>query len=92
MIKNLPNIAFEILVKLFNAIFNAGHYSTSWTISQIILIAKPDKYLTLPSSYRPISLLPCLSKLFEIVLQSKIKCFLDSETAIPNQSNLEKTR
>ena len=56
----------------------------SWKISQIILIAKPGKHLTLQSSYRPISLLPCLSKLFEIVLQNKIKCFLDSENAIPN--------
>ena len=48
------------------------------------MIAKPGKDLTLPSSYRPISLLPCLSKLFEIVLQSKIKCFLNSANAIPN--------
>ena len=46
--------------------------------------AKPAKYLTLPSSYWPISLLPYLSKLFQTVLQIKIKCFLDSENAIPN--------
>ena len=84
MMKNLPNIAFEILVKLFNAILKVAHYPTSWKISQIILIAKSGNDLTLPSSYRTISLLPCLSKLFEIVLQSKIKCFLNSENAIPN--------
>ena len=43
MIKNLPDIAFENLVKLFNAILKAGHYPTSWKISQIILIARPGK-------------------------------------------------
>ena len=56
----------------------------SWQISQIILIAKPGKDLTLRSTYRPISLLPCFSKLFEIILQNKTNCFLDSETIIPN--------
>ena len=49
MIKNLLNIAFEILVKLFNAILQVGYYPTSCKISQIILIAKPAKDLTLPS-------------------------------------------
>ena len=57
----------------------------SWTISEIILIVKPGKNRTLPSSYRRISLLPCMSKLFEIVLQCKINCFLDSENIIPNR-------
>ena len=56
----------------------------SWKISQIFLIAKSGKDLTLPSSYRLIRLLPCLWKLFEIVLQNKIRCFLDEEKAIPN--------
>ena len=46
-IKNLPNIAFEILVKLFNAILIEGYYPASRKISYIILIAKPGKDLTL---------------------------------------------
>ena len=50
MMKNLPNIAFETLVKLFNAIFKVGYYTMSWIISQIILIAKPGKDLILPTS------------------------------------------
>ena len=51
----------------------------------MILIAKPGKDLSLPSSYWPISLIPCLSKLFEIVLQIVLyKSFLDSENPIPN--------
>ena len=55
MIKNLPNIGFDILVKLFNAILKVAYYPKSWQISQIILIAKPGKDLSLPSSdkYRP---------------------------------------
>ena len=57
-------------------------YDITPCCSQIIFIAKPGK--DLPLYYRPIRLLPCLPKLFEIVLQSKIKCFLDSESIIPN--------
>ena len=38
----------------------------------------------MPSSYRPISLLPCLSKLFEKVLLSKLKTFLVSNNVIPD--------
>lgn len=41
------------------------------------MIPKPGKDLTVPSSYRPISLLPCLSKLFERVFLTKIKPFIN---------------
>ena len=57
MIKNLPNVAIIIPTALFNA---------------INMIPKTGKDLTVPTSYRPISLLPCLSKLFEKVFHRKI--------------------
>ena len=84
MIKNLPDIALTLLATLFNAMLLLGFFPEFWKISEIILIPKPGKDLTLPSSYRPISLLPCLSKLFEKVLLLKIKPYLISRKIIPD--------
>lgn len=50
---------------LFNAILNISIFPKIWKISQTIMIPKPGKDLTLTPSYRPISLFPCLSKIFE---------------------------
>lgn len=83
MIKNLPNVAIIVLTILFNAILKLGYFPQYWKISQIKMIPKPGKDLTVPSSYRPISLLPCLSKLFEKIFLKKINPFLNSQNIIP---------
>ena len=84
MIKNLPNVPLIVLTNIFNAIIEQGYFPVCWKISQIILIPKPGKDLSVPSSYRPISLLPCLSKLFEKLFQLKIKSFLVTNNVIPD--------
>ena len=83
MIKNLPRVAITVLTLLFNAILTLGVFPKNWKISQIIMIPKPGKDLTVPSSYRHISLLPCLSKIFEKVFQGKIIPFLNNNSIIP---------
>ncbi len=83
MIKNLPNVAIIVLTLLFNAILKIGYFPHYWKISQIIMIPKPGKDSTVPSSYRPISLLPCLSKLFEKLLLMKITPILRERNIIP---------
>jgi len=52
--------------------------------SLVIMILKPGKDPTLASSYRPISLLPCLSKLFEKVLLAKLFPYLQANNIIPS--------
>ena len=71
MIKNLPNVAIIVLSIIFNTILKLGVFPKMWKTSQIKMILKPGKDSTIPSSYRPISLLSCLSKLFEKVFQRK---------------------
>lgn len=83
MIKNLPFVAVIVLTKLFNAILKIGFFPDLWKISEIKMISKPGKDLTLPSSYRPISLLPCLSKLFEKNFLQKLLPYLESNNIIP---------
>ena len=47
------------------------------------MIPKPGKDPTLVSSYRPISLLPCLSKLYEKIILAKLLPPIESQNLIP---------
>jgi hypothetical protein len=71
-LKKLPTLCIQYLTHLFNAILLHGYFPAQWKVAQIILIPKPGK----PPhslSYRPISLLPIASKVFERLL---VKCLL----------------
>ena len=84
MIKNLPFDAIWFLLTIFNHIFAIGHYPKPWKVSLIKMIPKPGKDPTVASSYRPISLLSLLSKVFEKIVISKIQPFLDDHHCIPD--------
>ena len=63
--------------KLFNAILKNEQIPTAWKLSIIIPIYKgKGKIKSDPDNYRPISLLPCMCKLFEKVLMERINTFL----------------
>jgi len=48
------------------------------------MIHKPDIPKHLPSSYRPLSLLPVLAKLFEKIILKKIISLIHSNNIIPH--------
>lgn len=80
----MPNTAISEIVKLFNSTLELGYFPLLWKKSIIKMIPKPGKNISLPSSYRPISLLPCLSKLFERLFQSKLYPYILEHQIIPN--------
>ena len=84
VLKELPDIAITFITHLFNAIIRSGYYPSQWKVAQIILIPKPGKPAELVSSYRPISLLPVLSKLFERVLLKRINKIIKQNSLVPN--------
>jgi len=59
---------FKTNLQIERLVLEKRRLRRTWKKSIIIMIPKPGKDHTIPSSYRPISLLSCLSKLFE-------KCF-----------------
>ena len=71
-LKHLPQRAVSLLVLIFNAILLTHHFPTVWNHARVISILKPGKDPTLPSSYRPISLLDTIGKLFEKILLTRI--------------------
>ena len=64
----------QILVSLFNDIYYSGVFPKSWKLAKVVLIPKPDK-----ASYRPISLLSTISKIFEKVLLSRVNFYISSK-------------
>lgn len=83
MIKELPGVAVAHITRIFNGIFKFSYFPIEWKTSIITMIPKPGKDNTKVNSYRPISLLPVLSKLFEKVLNHKLLPKLKKDKVIP---------
>ncbi len=64
---------------LFNACLRLQHIPSTFKTAQIIMLPKPNKNAHEVTSYRPISLLPVLSKLFEKLLLKRIKPLIEKQ-------------
>ena len=71
-LKHLPKRVVSLLARIFNAVLRTHHFPQTWKHARVISILKPGKDPTLPSSYRPISLLDTIGKLFEQILLARI--------------------
>ena len=58
--------------RLFNNLFEIGHFPNLWKLAHITAIYKRSGPKTCKTSFRPISLLPTLSKVFESVLHDRL--------------------
>lgn len=84
ILKNLPKKAVKFLQLLMNAAIKLRYIPNIWKVAEIIMIPKPGKPPNDVKSYRPISLLPTISKLFEIIIQKRIQVYIDRYEVIPN--------
>ena len=60
------------ILTLFNNIFESGIYPQNRRNATIFSIQKPNKPVEYISSYRPISLLPCIEKVFEKFITTRL--------------------
>lgn len=70
------------MTSLFNALLRFGHIPLNWKKATVILIKKPGKDKTNPDSYRLISLLISLSKIFEKVVYTRLQNYLNTANVI----------
>jgi hypothetical protein len=82
ILQALPRIGIKFLTQLFNAALILGYFPTQWKVAQIILLLKPGKPPHQLTSYRPISLLPVVSKFFEKLLLNRILPLVASHSLI----------
>jgi hypothetical protein len=84
-IKSTINNVLPIYCKLFNIVLNSGLIPESWSEGVIFPIYKSKGDAKDPSSYRPITLVSCLSKTFTSVLND-ILCELSDEVGLISES------
>lgn len=84
MLKELPLSGKSAILFIFNAILRLNYYPDTWKHARITVIPKPGKDMKKIESYRPISLLPTLSKLFEKLLFDKILKVIEKKDIIPS--------
>jgi hypothetical protein len=72
-IRFLPESGLEFLLGLYNGSLNSARTPVDWKRTQIVTILKPGKDPALADSYRPISLLSCIRKLFERMLRLRLE-------------------
>jgi hypothetical protein len=65
MIRELPQEGLKAILHLLNAITRLGYWPRPLKCAKVIMILKPGKDPTDVTSYRPISLLPVISKILE---------------------------
>ncbi|CAF1011978.1 unnamed protein product [Brachionus calyciflorus] len=83
ILKRLPLNYLNRIFNFFNASLKLGHVSAIWKSSLITMIPKKDKPRDEISSYRPISLINCISKWLEKIINEKLKNWVESENLLP---------
>lgn len=84
ILKELPEKVVRLITIIFNAILRVGYFPDQWKVAQIIVVPKPGKPLHDVTSYRPISLLPIMSKLLEKIILERLRPILDQNDIIPS--------
>ena len=93
MLVHLSDLAREKLLELINMTWTRGELPTAWKRAVIVPIHKKGKPRGKIGSYRPISLLSCVGKLSERLVQARLYHLLESRQLLnPAQAGFRKAR
>lgn len=84
VLKALPRKGVIFLTFLYNAMIRLQHVPIQFKRAIITVIPKPGKPQHQLTSYRPISLLPILSKVFEKLFLKRLKTLVDENLVLPS--------
>ena len=79
-LKNLPDHKLGELLSLINKTWRTSEVPITWKNALIMPIPKPGKDLSDPKSYRPISLLSCVGKTVEKMVNTRLTWYLENNT------------
>ena len=93
MLKNLTRETILQMLSMFNKSFSAPEIPNVWKLGTVIPIHKPGKDKTSVLSYRPISLLSCIGKLMERIIQRRLEWYVESKGLLmSSQSGFRKQK
>ena len=76
MLRKSPGEVTKALIAIFNASISAGAFPSEWKHAQVTPVFKKGDLSEL-GNYRPISLLPIVSKVLERLIDEQLRNFLD---------------
>lgn len=82
--RSLPTRAIVHVTHIFNASLRLSYFPLLWKFATIVLFPKPNKPPDLPSSHRPISLLPFFAKILERLMLKRILPIITEKNILPN--------
>lgn len=85
ILKKLPRKGRAALLNIVNATLRLRHFPARWKKADVILIPKPGKDLMFPSNYRPISLLPAMSKVAERIILKRLEEHSEELQVVPDE-------
>ena len=72
VMKRLSFKVIRLLANIFSTCLEIHYFPSMWKTAKVIPIIKPGKDPTSPASYRPISLLSAISKIFERLILDRL--------------------
>lgn len=86
-IQNFGTKTLNLLLNIYNRIWNEGYWPQKWKTGIIIPISKPDKNQFKPEGYRPITLLNTMCKLLEKIINYRLTWFLEKINFFSTKQN-----
>ena len=82
---HLPDNLIKAFTDLYNASLASGYFPAPFKTALVALIPKPQKDLTDPKSYRPISLLETIGKIFERIINTRLRWYLENHNLLSDK-------
>ena len=92
LISTSPSNIKALILSIYQFSLRLGHMPKSWKIAKIKMIHKRGKPKNDFTSYRPISLLVCLSKLLEKIINKKITIWAEANNIFPPEQSGFRTK
>lgn len=86
MIRHLPISGKYAMLKCFNRVWADGKFPQQWREGVVVPIQKPGTPQNIIENYRPITLLSCIGKIYERMVNHRLVTFLEANHILhPNQ-------
>lgn len=87
IVKNMCTRFRPLLLTVFNTCLRLGHFPTCWKRGIIIFFKKKNRSAAVSNSYRPITLLPILGKIYERMLKVRILTMIEASNFLSNSQH-----